>query len=124
VDTKQQVKPRVFITNYAGHTYEGAHKYGEFVYLTKGYISFKSLDRIKYTIAEQIINESTPADWLLLSGVPALSAIAAAIWVAHHGQVKLLVWDKKYKDHYRELIITPQNMAEMIAAVTEDASGA
>lgn len=124
MDSKQQLKPRVFITNYAGHTYEGAHKYGDFVYLTKGYISFKSLDRIKFTIAEQIINESTAEDWLLLSGVPALSAIAAALWMAHHGQVKLLVWDKKYKDHYRELEITPQNMLEMTAAVTEDESGA
>jgi hypothetical protein len=44
--------PRVFVTNFAGHDYTKAEKYGEIVWITKGYVSFHSLDRIKYRVCE------------------------------------------------------------------------
>lgn len=111
---------RVFVTNYAGHDYEDAKEYGEFVWITRGYVSFQSLDRVKYTIAEQVV-KSGPEDWLLLSGKPIISAIAVLIWFSRHKKVKMLVWDQKSKGKkYRELIITERNMNELIQILAQD----
>jgi hypothetical protein len=63
------VAPRVFVTNFAGHDYTAAEKYGEIVWVTKGYVSFHSLDRVKYRVCEALVG-STSEDWLLLSGIP------------------------------------------------------
>lgn len=117
----EAVKPRVFVTNYAGHDYHDAEQYGEFHWITKGYLSFHSLDRVKYTIGV-VVNQSRKQDWLLLSGRPIISVIAAMIWFSLHKQIKILVWDQKGKPEpkYRELIITDANMMDMLQVIQQD----
>lgn len=110
-------KPKVFVTNFAGHDYTDAERFGELTWITKGYVSFHSLDRVKFAICEKIM-ASAPQDWLLLSGIPVISALAAAFWYHRHKQVKLLVLDKKQKDKYRELIVTEKNFNDLIAVLT------
>lgn len=105
--------PRVFITNYAGHDYGNTREYGEFVWITKGYVSFQSLDRVKYQVAEKVA-ESRKQDWLCLSGTPLISVLAVLIWYHKHKVVNLLVWDRKMQDKYRELIITEDNLTEIL----------
>ena len=116
-------RPRVFITNYAGHPYNGAEKYGELISLTRGYVSFGSLDRLKYDLAKQI-RQTHHEDWLLLSGVPVISALAAAMWFAMHGQVKMLVYDKKRSTHgrsvYRELVFSAENFDKMLQEIAAE----
>lgn len=111
---------RVFVTNFAGHDYASAEQYGELVFITKGYISFQSLDRVKYSVMEAIV-KSTPQDYLLLSGTPVICAIAAVAWFCLHREVKLLIHDKKVKDRiaYREMILNEKNFHHLIAALTE-----
>lgn len=106
---------RVWITNYAGHDYKSAEKYGEFKYITRGYVSFQSLDRVKYQIAETL-KDSQKDDWLLISGRPLISILASFIWFYMHKQVKLLSWDQK-TNKYRELIITEDNLLQMFETI-------
>jgi len=116
-------EPRVFITNYAGHTYDGARQYGNLVALTKGYVSFGSLDRMKYNVFERILKDTEREDWLLLSGVPIISAIAAMLWFTYHGKCKMLIWDRKKPDGpYRELIIDRDNYEMMLNEIERDAA--
>ena len=109
---------RVFITNFAGHDYEKAKPYGEFYWITKGYVSFQSLDRVKFLITEQVA-KSTPEDWLLLSGTPLISVIAALVWYALHKKVKLLVFDQKGDGQYRQLIISEGNVLDLLKVMPE-----
>lgn len=95
---------RVWVTNYAGHDYEKAKPFGELCYLTKGYISFQSLDRVKFTLAQALI-DSSPDDYLLLSGTSIVCVIAAVLFYAMHRRLNLLNFDKT-KDAYREVILT------------------
>lgn len=106
-------KPCVFITNYAGHDFGKAERYGEIRWITKGYVSFQSLDRVKFLVTEQVV-KSDKEDWLLLAGTPLLSVIAVLIWYAIHKQVKLLVFDRKGEKDYRELIITERNISDLL----------
>lgn len=108
---------RVFVSNAAGHDYKAAERYGELIFVIKGYISFQSLDRVKYTIAKRI-ETATADDWLCISGTSVINVIAALIWFRRFGIVKLLVWDKKYENQnggrYRELIITRENIDNVL----------
>ena len=107
---------RVYITNFAGHDYAAAEKYGELIWITKGYVSFQSLDRVKFEVVEKI-QGSTPDDWLLLSGTLLISVVAALAWLSKHGVVKLLIFDKK-DSSFRELIITHVNLHAIEEAIS------
>jgi|GraSoiStandDraft_4_1057263.scaffolds.fasta_scaffold120446_2 hypothetical protein len=111
---------RVFVTNFAGHDYTKAERYGEIVYITKGYVSFFSLDRIKYRVCEAL-QGSTEDDWLLLSGIPMICVVAACYWLWKHDKVKLLVHDKRSDGNYRELIISDKNFADLFAVLNHGA---
>jgi hypothetical protein len=109
---------RVFVTNFAGHDFAAAKPYGEIYWITKGYVSFQSLDRVKFLITEQVLL-SDSEDWLLLSGTPLISVIAALVWYAIHKKVKLLVFDKKDDGKYRELIISEANIGDLLKVIPE-----
>lgn len=112
-------KPRVFVTNFAGHDYSKAEKYGEIVWITRGYISFHSLDRVKYRICEEV-DKSNEEDWLLLSGIPVVCVLAALYWQWKHKKVKLLVHDKKGDGEYRELIVTDKNWSDLFNVLNHE----
>lgn len=102
---------RVWITNYAGHDYEKAKPFGELKYLTKGFIDFKSLDRIKFLVAQEIA-DSSPDDYLLLSGTSLVCAIASVLFYALHGRVNILNFDKN-TDSYRPITLTTDANADL-----------
>lgn len=108
--------PRVYVTNFAGHDYTKAERYGEIAYVTKGYVSFHSLDRIKYRICEAL-QGSDSEDWLLLSGIPMICVVAACYWLWKHKKVKLLIHDKRSDGDYRELVISDKNFADLYAVL-------
>lgn len=114
---------KVYIANFAGHDYASAEQYGELVFITKGYISFQSLDRLKYSVVESLV-DSSPRDYLLLSGTPVICAIAAVAWFHLHKEVRLLIHDKKVKDRiaYREMVLNERNFHHLFAALTEHAT--
>lgn len=95
--------PRVFVANFAGHDYTKAEQYGELVFITKGFISFQSLDRVKYQVALSVA-ESHSDDWLALSGTNIVNVLAAVLWFSMHRTVKILNFDKN-TGKYREIIL-------------------
>jgi hypothetical protein len=113
------IEPRVFVTNFAGHDYTKAEKYGKIVWVTRGYVSFHSLDRVKYRVCEEV-DKSIAEDWLLLSGIPMICVVAALYWFWKHKKVKLLIHDKKNGDSYRELIITDKNFGDLCAVLNNE----
>jgi len=117
VQTTEVKLERVFVANYAGHDYSAAEVYGAINWITRGYVSFQSLDRVKFQIAEAIA-QSQPGDWLLVSGTPLINLLAGVLWMEKHGTMKLLVYDKKFPTQYREMIVTRKNLIELISVLS------
>lgn len=116
------METRVFIVNGAGHDYTSAKAYGRLIYITRGNVSFESLDRVKFLVTTSVM-ESREDDWLLPAGRGILGIIAAIVWYRKHKKLKLLVHDTKHADppRYRELIITESNLEQMFSLLSDGA---
>ena len=106
---------KVFIVNHAGHDYSAAQRWGELVFITTGHVSQGSLDRLLYDVTIHI-NKSEPEDWLLPSGLLILNVIASAFWLRKHGELRLLVRDRKFST-YREMKISSSHLDYLIQSV-------
>lgn len=109
---------KVFIVNHAGHDYSAAEKWGTLVAMTSGHVGQGSLDRMIYDATR--LSDSKPDDWLLPSGLLVLNVIASAYWLRKHGELRLLIRDRKYRT-YREMIITSSHLDYLIRTVVNDA---
>lgn len=103
---------RVYVANFAGHDYAPAAKYGQLVFVTRGFISFQGLDRVKFQVAQGMA-DSRPDDWLALSGTNIINVLAALLWYQMHGLVKILNYDKT-TNTYREIIVTKENNVQLL----------
>lgn len=110
---------KVFIANYSAHDYSSAEQYGEIHYITKGYVSFYSLDRVRVGITQNILKTS-PDDYLLLSGTSLICTMAGMIWILIHGKINILTWDSK-KKAYRPLTITRENVEKLVEVLRDGA---
>jgi hypothetical protein len=109
----------VWVANYAGHDYKKAEKFGTIKFITKGYVSFGNLERLKYLVTEAL-KDSKEDDYLLLSGASSICVLSAIVTIMKHGQTNLLVYDKKADDgegDYNELPVTVDNMEKLIDVV-------
>lgn len=111
----------VWVVNYAGHDFSSALSWGEIRPLTHGYVSLESLDRLKYIFVEAT-KDSSPEDWLLLSGLMVLNSLASLIMWHRHGRVNLLIHDRK-TEGYRELVVNKSNIDELITELTAASDG-
>lgn len=109
---------KVYITNSAGHDFTNAKQFGELVWVTKGFVSFHSLDRLKHILSEKLA-ETKPEDYLLLSGTQVICVVASVIWYEKHKCINLLVHDKKHYGYYRKLTITQSNLEDIMSIVKD-----
>ncbi len=86
--------PKVYIVNKGGHNYEPASKYGELVTLSEGGVDKHSPAKIYMDFIE-ILRDSSPGDFLLLSGLTLINSVATGIMVAMHGQVNYLLFHQR-----------------------------
>lgn len=89
---------KVYVSNYSGHDYKPATKYGQIIPLTVGNINPLQVDRLLFEILN-ILQDSTPDDYLVLSGHHVIVAIAVSILITLHGKVNLLIWNKNTNDY-------------------------
>jgi len=93
---------KIFICNYAGHDVSDAFRYTKLspeeaqINLTEGNVDIFDVDRLIYFIKNRL-KESSPEDYLLLSGGNILNCIAFSIWLQMHGIVKILIYNAKEK---------------------------
>lgn len=95
---------KVFIPNLSAHDHSDAARYGELVYVTKGQLAKYATNNM-YRVWMAALQESSPNDYILLTGLNTLCSIGCAIFGALHGRVNLLIWRT---DRYisREIIFT------------------
>ena len=110
-------KLKVYVTNFSGHDFSKAEKFGEIAWITRGYVSFHSLDRVKFRICEEV-DKSSEDDYLLLSGIPIICVLCATYWLWKHKKCKMLVHDKKKDGEYRELLISDKNYTDILKVLS------
>jgi hypothetical protein len=88
---------RVYITNRSGHDYSDAYRFGtEIVFLSEGRISALAVNKIYRDLAEKL-KDSTSKDFIVITSLPLLSAIACSILAYKHGRLNILVFkDGRY----------------------------
>lgn len=83
---------KVFVLNKGPHDYSDAEFYGELVFCTEG-----SLDRDDtaqmYRVLTPYMNSSGPEDFILLTSLASLCAVASAMFAAKHGRLNLLIYN-------------------------------
>jgi len=84
---------KVYVVNKGGHDLHAALKYGELVYMSDGQVNRFALSTM-YRQFAAVLNESSPDDLLLLTGLTNLCVVASACFAYKHGKVNWLL----YKD--------------------------
>ena len=91
-------KPNVYVVNNSGYPYEKAERFGEVIFMTAGSINHSRLNSIITKIGNYIEN-SSPNDYLCVSGNNFLCTLAGIMWGNKHGLVKILHWSQSKKDY-------------------------
>lgn len=99
--------PRVWVVNFAGHNHSRAESFGELRFITKGYVSLGSMDRVLFEVMEHIALTNKD-DYMLPCGLLILNVICAAAWMRRHDVMRVLIWDKKITA-YREVEYTGEH---------------
>ena len=82
---------KVFIVNKGGHNHEDAERFGDLVFLSEGNINRYAVNSI-YRRFATILKDSSPEDYLLITGLSVMSSIACAIFSRLHGRLNLLLY--------------------------------
>ena len=92
----------IWVVNEAGHDYSKALDLlpdAELKPLTLGDVNPLQLDRLAFHVSRGIVRYSSPDDYVLISGTPALNAVVMTLWILHHGKINLLQWDARRREY-------------------------
>lgn len=89
--SKDYTMPRVFITSKGTHDYTKAEKFGQLVYLSEGTVTQYKLPSIARDFSDKL-SDVTEDDFLLVSGLSSMNAVAATIINKHVGKVNYLLY--------------------------------
>jgi len=86
--------PHVYIPNRSNHDFTKARDFGELCFITEGSVNRFSVNDIARQVREAM-SDATASDYLIISSLPVLNAIAAAIFAHRFGRLNLLLHDAK-----------------------------
>jgi hypothetical protein len=103
--------PRIYIVNKGCHDYSSAEEYGTLVFLSRDMYSRFSTGKI-FRVFREIMRDSDPEDFILISGLSVMSSIACAIFSAKHQRVNLLLYNSgpQMEDHYVKRTIVMEDL--------------
>jgi len=97
--------PKVYVVNKGGHDYSDARRFGELHFLSEGPISKYAVSKI-YREFAMMLRESTPLDYILLTGLTTMACIACSCFsFLHTGKLNLLLF-KNGKYVERKLVLS------------------
>lgn len=106
---------KVYVVNKGGHDISAAEKWGELVYLSRGSMNRYATSNI-YRKFVRHLSQSSPGDFILLTGLTVMSAIACSIFARKHGRLNLLLFHASRTEgvepHYVERVIDIDSLME------------
>lgn len=88
----------VFVTNKIRLPYEKAEKFGTVRYITGGFVNLNEVQNLSHMINKELF-DSTPNDFLLLSGSNLVCVMVGFLWLRKHGRVNILHWDARTEEY-------------------------
>lgn len=85
------MKNKIYVINRSAHDYSGAEKFGEIVYLSEGSINRYATNKI-YRQMNDVLKNSKPDDYILLTGLTIMASIACSIFSVKHNRLNLLLF--------------------------------
>lgn len=85
-------RPRVYVVNRSTHDYSAAERYGELVYVTKGFQKRFAVGQHTRRWQEAL-KDSQPDDFIILSSINIICSIGCSMFAAMHGRLNLLLWN-------------------------------
>ena len=82
---------KVFIPNRSSHDYSRAKRFGTLITLTKGNIDLNNTSKI-YRLVEDALVNSSPDDYIMISGPSILNAIVCSMFTQLHGKINYLIY--------------------------------
>jgi len=82
---------KVYIVNKGGHNHIDAERFGDLVFLSEGSINRYAANSI-YRRFATILEDSSPEDYILITGLSVMSSIACSIFSHLHGRINLLLY--------------------------------
>ena len=82
---------KVFILNQSGHDFSDAERFGELVYMTKGTIDRFNVNNM-YRISTDAFSEADEMDYILVTSLTILCAIACSTFAHKFGRLNLLLF--------------------------------
>jgi len=83
---------KVFVTNKGGHDFSDAERFGELVFLTEGRVNRYSINTLYRELVDATNNAKTD-DYLLVSSLNILNALASSILSYKFGVVNYLLFN-------------------------------
>ena len=96
--------PKVFIPNKGFHDYAAAERFGELVYITEGSVNRFEANQIARMCAEAL-SQANAGDYILISSLPVISAIASAMFVSKFGRLNLLIHDSRVGNYVSRSVL-------------------
>ena len=83
--------PKVYIPNKGAHDYSDANRFGDFVFLTSGSVPRYNTESMYRELVEGM-QDAEETDYLLISSLAILNALASAIMSRKFGRVNYLLF--------------------------------
>lgn len=113
--------PKVYVINRGGHDFSPAEAFGEVRFLSDGPVSQYETSKI-YRAMKSALENSHPDDYILLSGLTVMAAIACSIFSVKHKRLNLLIYrpqDHSYLERRISLeSVSPEDEAVLLSVMT------
>lgn len=115
--------PNIYVSNETGHNYSIAREVAgddaTIIAITRGKLDSRRTDQLLFAVAEAI-HDSSPDDYLILTGPPIINFLVGAAWISMHGTCNLLVWDAFRSRYWLRSLDGPQIQYVMNRATEAD----
>jgi hypothetical protein len=97
--------PQVFVPSKSHHDFSKAKNFGELVFLTQGQINRYDVNYIAQLCTEAM-TDARAGDYIMVSSLSVITAVASAIFSARFGRLNLLQYDAGVGDYFSRSIVT------------------
>lgn len=106
MDKPTKATTNVFVTNYQERDFGPAASFGECIFITKAYVILNDIQALQNKLKAHVLY-SKATDYVILTGPSVLIAMWTALWLAKHGYMNVLAWNKKDKEYLHYVIGMP-----------------
>jgi len=82
---------KVYVVNKSGHDFKDARRFGELIYLSQGKMDRYAVTSVYREFSDEFENSSSD-DYILLTGLSSMSAIACSIFAYKWERLNLLLY--------------------------------